>query len=236
VTTLFNLLSIRHLALRLYSSGHAIWRKGAITQGPPVSKVALTFDDGPDPEWTPQILDILERAGVRATFFMIGEALEACPDLGREIAARGHEAEAHLYSHSPEAARDDERFDRELTRCLEVIRQHTDSAPSFLRFPYADYGRQSPQRVRERFGLRTVHWSFSTRDSRYDAQQQVRRVRSLLYPGAVVLLHDGVGRGSKFAQQRSATIEALPTILEICRERRLKPVRLDDLLAPESKE
>ena len=222
--------SIRHLVLRLYGSGHALWRKGAITQGPPVSKVALTFDDGPDPEWTPQIIDILERAGVRATFFMIGEALEASPDLGREITARGHETEAHLYSHSPEAAQDDERFEREVTRCIDLIRQHTDSTPSYLRFPFADYGRQSPERVRERFGLKTVHWSFSVRDSRYDAGQQISRVRSLIYPGAVILLHDGVGRGSKFARQRSTTIEALPTILEICREHGLKPVRLDELL------
>lgn len=233
---LSSLQRIRHWALRLYSRGHRVWRKGAITQGPPVSRVALTFDDGPDPEWTPRILDILERAGVPATFFMIGEALKACPDLGREIVARGHEAEAHLLSHSPDVARDDERFNRELTLCVDLIRQNTDSVPAFLRFPYAYYGRQSPRRVRERFGLETVHWSFSTRDSRYDAQRQVRRVRRLLYPGAVVLLHDGVGRGSKFVQQRTATVEALPTILEICRERNLEPVRLDDLLGRKSKE
>ena len=93
---LFDPLSTWHSALRLYGHGHTLWRKGAITQGPPVPEVALTFDDGPHPEWTPQILDILDHHGVRATFFMIGEALQRYPRLGREVVVRGHEAAVHL--------------------------------------------------------------------------------------------------------------------------------------------
>jgi peptidoglycan/xylan/chitin deacetylase (PgdA/CDA1 family) len=227
---LFTPETVQHLAMRTYGMAHTVYRLGAITQGPPVPRVSLTFDDGPHPEWTPKVLDCLDRFGARATFFMVGQALERHPALGREVVARGHEAAVHLYSHSPDAALSNDRFDREVSTSLDLIRDATGTNPAFLRFPFAEFGGQSPRRVRQRFGLRTAHWSFSTRDSRLTARQQVQRVRLYVYPGAIVLAHDGVGPESKYAKTRRTTVEALPQILEVFRLRHLEPVRLDELM------
>jgi peptidoglycan/xylan/chitin deacetylase (PgdA/CDA1 family) len=216
---------------KVYLQAHSILLGGAVTQGPLVNWVALTFDDGPDPRHTPQVLDILDTHQARATFFVIGERVEEFPDLAKEIATRGHELAVHLYSHDRAVARDDARFRTELTRTREAIKSATGAEPRYLRFPFAYLGHQKPSRITEEFGLQTVHWSFSSQDSRRDAQGILRRVRGALFPGAIVLLHDGIGGQSRYTKDRLATISALPGILTICRERGLLPVRLSDLLS-----
>jgi len=230
VFNLFDNDSIRNGLMRAYSQGHRLFLRGAITQGPSVNRVALTFDDGPHPEWTPRILDALEKASAKATFFMLGHALEKAPDLARQITDRGHEAAVHLFSHDEAAADDDARFNDELTRTIGLVRRATGRTPRVLGFPFAYFGRQTPARVIQRFGLQTVHWSCSTRDSRYNAAAQIRRVRKLLYPGAIILAHDGVGPHSKHARNRRETVAALPEIVDSIRKRALSPVRLDHLM------
>ena len=220
---------------KAYLRAHSLLLGGAITQGPMGEKVALTFDDGPDARFTPRLLDILDKHAARATFFVLGQRVGEFPDLAREIAARGHELAVHLYSHDRAVAKDDARFKAELTRTRDVVKTTTGADPRFLRFPFAYLGRQKPRRILEEFGLHTVHWSFSSEDSSRDAAGILRRVRDALFPGAIVLLHDGVGGHSRRARDRRATIAALPGILEVCRKRGLAPVGLSELLTEQVK-
>src|SRR5436190_20390419 len=100
-------------------------------------QVALTFDDGPDPDATPEVLDALEAAGHKATFFLVGEQVATHPDLAREIAARGHEVQAHCFDHTHHEQLADPRDD--LSRTIEAIFKATGVAPTMQRPPYGRF-------------------------------------------------------------------------------------------------
>ena len=212
-----------------YLSALSRWNRRAIVRGPSVPAVALTFDDGPNRRWTPQILEALDRANARATFFMIGEHVERHPEIARRVVEQGHEPAVHMYSHDRAVADDDARFDEELGDSIASIEQATGQRPAFFRFPFAYPGGQHPRRIEAEHGLRTVHWSFSSLDSRRDARQVAARVKRWLFPGAIVLMHDGVGAHSSYADTRDATVAALPDVLDHCRQRALAPVTLSEL-------
>ncbi len=216
----------RRAWLWLYSH----WLRGAIMHGPSEQKVALTFDDGPSDQWTPAILEILAKHDARATFFMVGEQIERYPDMAREVASQGHELAVHLFSHERSVADDDEAFRSELLKTRDLIQTTTGVQPLFLRFPFAYLGRQKPRRILSELGLHTVHWSFSSMDSRGDATRIQSRVEKTLFPGAIVLLHDGVGGHSKYSRSREATIHALPEVLKTCQGRSLAPVGLSEMM------
>jgi peptidoglycan/xylan/chitin deacetylase (PgdA/CDA1 family) len=215
---------------RGYLSALSRLNRRAVVRGPDRPAVALTFDDGPSRRWTPAILEALDRAGARATFFMIGEHVERRPEIARQVVEGGHEPAAHLFTHDRAVADDDALFDEELERAIAVIERTTGRRPAFLRLPFAYAGRQQPRRIEAAHGVRTVHWSFSSLDSRRGADQVRARVARWLFPGAIVLMHDGVGGHSSHAQTRDATVAALPAVLDHCRRAGLAPVTLSELL------
>jgi peptidoglycan/xylan/chitin deacetylase (PgdA/CDA1 family) len=216
--------------LRTYQHVHSFLRKGTITLGPNTPKIGLTFDDGPDRRWTPKICKILAEYGARASFFMLGAQVEKDPEIAAAAAAAGHDICLHLYSHDRAVAKDERRFREELLRSVALIETLTGTTPRFLRFPFGYLGHQHPNRILDEFGIHTVHWSFSSLDSRSNAEQIARRVRRFLIPGSILLFHDGVGPFSKYSQNRDATVEVMPTILEECRSQNLSPVPLSELL------
>jgi len=207
------------------------WYRRAIVRGPDRPAIALTFDDGPSSQWTPEILRALDAAGARATFFMSGNHVERHAEIALNVVARGHEPAVHLFTHDRTIADDSVRFRRELIDSIEIIERVTGRRPAFIRFPFAYLGRQHPGRIEAEYGLRTIHWSFSSMDSRWDADQVVNRVQRWLFPGAIVLLHDGVGVSSAHARTRDATVAALPTVLDDCHRRGFAMVSLSELLA-----
>ncbi|OQB42414.1 MAG: Peptidoglycan-N-acetylglucosamine deacetylase [Candidatus Latescibacteria bacterium ADurb.Bin168] len=171
---------------------------------------ALTFDDGPHPEITPRLLDILDRKGVQATFFLPGERALEYPGLVAQIAERGHGIGSHGFRHSwnwwrtPGAlARDLDRSERILAGVLR--------APKLCRPPY---GMASPQwlSAARRHGYRTVLWSLGSGDWKYTSPGRiVRRVRRRLRPGAIVLFHEcRAETGSGYWH----TLEAVDLLLE----------------------
>jgi peptidoglycan/xylan/chitin deacetylase (PgdA/CDA1 family) len=119
--------------------------------------VVLTFDDGPDEDATPAVLDALDAAGARATFFLVGEQIESHPALARELADRGHDLQLHGYGHvahdrlTPEAAR------RDLERGAGALREATGRQPRFYRPPYGRFSRGSYEACRA-LGLEAVYW------------------------------------------------------------------------------
>jgi peptidoglycan/xylan/chitin deacetylase (PgdA/CDA1 family) len=188
-------------------------------------RVALTFDDGPATS-SIQVADLLDAAGVRGTFFVVGKAVDARPDLAVELTRRGHLLANHSYHHDYWRWLDP-RYP-ELARTQQAIRAATGECPAFFRPPH---GQRTPFMAREvdRRGLDTVLWDVSAADwTVTDGAEIARRVLERVQPGSVVLLHDAIdGRPDA---DRSALLDALPRILEGLNARGLTPVRLDELL------
>jgi peptidoglycan/xylan/chitin deacetylase (PgdA/CDA1 family) len=197
-------------------------------------EIALTFDDGPHPEWTPSILDVLDRSGAKATFFVVGRHAARHPDIVRETRRRGHEIGTHLYSHDRRTVFDDALFAEELTRSTGELESLIGEPVRWLRFPYGARGRQQPHAVARQFGLRTVHWTYSSHDGRLsNAGAIVARVAAGLRPGVIVLLHDALAdegeRPHGYIASRDATVDALSGIVSRLAAGRLTPVTLSAL-------
>jgi len=164
---------------------------------PRASDIALTFDDGPNPAVTPPLLDLLDRHSARGTFFLIGRFVRECPDLVREIAARGHALGNHTDSHPALTFLSAQRIEEELSRCRDAIGAAVpDASPAWMRPPYGFRGPQLRGAVR-RAGLRGVAmWSLICHD--WKPQPPTRLIARLgrvgesdSWGGDVVLLHDG---------------------------------------------
>jgi peptidoglycan-N-acetylglucosamine deacetylase len=208
-------------------------RRGATSQGPLAPKVALTFDDGPDPEWTPRVLDVLAEHRAHATFFMIGARVAEQPDVVRRVSSEGHDVAMHLFSHERSVAFDDARFEAELEQTAKTIAEVTGKRPELLRFPYGDIGTQKPSAIRGK-GFHVVHWTFSSHDSFLrQSEDIVARVDRLMRPGAIVLMHDSLydrNMSPTYLRSRANTVEALPRLIALSRRRGLEPVALSAML------
>lgn len=188
-------------------------------------EVALTFDDGPRPEITPRVLDLLDAAGMKASFFLVGEEVERHPGLAREIVLRGHSVENHSYRHSPYFAfYGVGKARRDVERAQQAIVAATGSVPHYFRAPF---GIRSPllEPALAAAGLQYVSWTrrgFDTVDR--DVAKVLDRLARGLSAGDVLLLHDGVVRRAWSDEMAlAATLRALLTRL---RERGLKSVTL----------
>jgi len=155
--------------------------------------VALTFDDGPSPEVTPSILDLLREFGVHATFFVLGEQAERHPELLRRIVAEGHALGIHGYRHRPLVLATAGEARREIARTRNLIAELAPDAPAvqFFRPPYGFKNIALPFLARS-LGCRMTAWSLNSRDYAVRMAEDIANaVLSKLHPGAIVLLHDG---------------------------------------------
>jgi peptidoglycan/xylan/chitin deacetylase (PgdA/CDA1 family) len=208
------------LSPRLEMFADVTWRGPEGARG-----VALTFDDGPSPEHTPRVLELLDRAKVRATFFVIGHKAERHPELVRAIAARGHAIGVHGHAHarlfslwSYGAVRAD------LERATAALEAITGERPALFRPPIGHTNPRIAKAARE-LELEIVGWSVRALDglARAKSDEVARRVARGLDDGAIVLLHDAAERDDHVP----ASLAALPRILEVMRDRRLEGVRVD---------
>ncbi|MGE5635885.1 MAG: polysaccharide deacetylase family protein [Nocardioidaceae bacterium] len=190
-------------------------------------RFALTFDDGPDPDATPAVLDALQAGGARATFFLVGEQVEAHPELARELVARGHEPALHGFLHVEHdelgaAVRAD------LERGRDVLLSATGREPRFVRPPYGRFSDRSHAAARE-LGLVPVLWSAWGGDWEAIGAERIAELAARdLDDGAIVLLHDS----ARYASRPSAapTAAALPALLDAARAARLSPVTVEEAL------
>jgi len=180
---------------------------------PHADGVALTFDDGPHPEGTPAVLEILARAGARATFFLVGEQVERFPALAAEIAAAGHEIAVHGYRHRLLLRRRPGDFAADLDRAIAVIAEATGHTPALYRPPYGVFSLPAPALVRSR-GLRPLLWTRWEKDwqARASGASISSLVCSALVPGDVVVLHDADHYSSPGSWRNTAA--ALPSIVD----------------------
>ena len=168
--------------------------------------VALTIDDGPDPKYTPAVLDLLQQHGIRATFFLIGENAVEHPDLVREIADRGHHIANHTWTHPDLRHMSEGAVRDELERTSDLLHRTTGRLPTWFRAPGGDWSPVS-LKVAADLGLRNMGWSVDPRDwSRPGTPAIIDTILKEVRPGAIVLNHDGGG-------DRSQTVAALKTYL-----------------------
>jgi|ERR1700674_1474743 peptidoglycan-N-acetylglucosamine deacetylase len=188
-------------------------------------EVALTFDDGPDEQVTPRVLDLLDRHGAKASFFCIAERAAAHPDLVRDIVRRGHSVENHSYRHSNAFAWYGLRaLRREVEAAQKVIEGITGRYPVFFRAPA---GMRSPllDPVMAWTGMRYISWTRRGYDAvRGDPVGVLRRLTRGLDAGDVLLLHDGSPASTPAGQP--VVLAVLPELLDRLASRGLKVVSL----------
>lgn len=174
--------------------------------------VSLTFDDGPDPEFTPRILAVLKEKKVKATFFVIGKKAEKYPELLRQIDEEGHTIANHSYSHHVLIAFfSTARLTKDLARCNEVIHAAIGKTPTLFRPPFGVTNPRYPKALREN-GLTSVGWSLRSMDTQ--AKNKYRLIDNIisgLKGSDIILLHD----------RMEVTATSLEDIIEHIYSRRL---------------
>ncbi len=179
--------------------------------------VWLTIDDGPDPEDTPRLLDLLDEAGTRATFFVIGEKVRRHPELARMIVERGHQLGNHTMTH-PSAwfwAARPRLVEREVALCQEAIQEAGLPRPQWFRAP-AGLRNHALHPVLARHELRLAGWSARGFDGvAKDVDKVIRRLLPGVKPGAILLMHEGRGAGDG-GRMAPRVLEAL--LVEIRRQ------------------
>ncbi|HJQ46879.1 MAG TPA: polysaccharide deacetylase family protein [Amycolatopsis sp.] len=179
------------------------------TTAKPGRFVALTFDDGPDPAYTPRVLDVLARHGAVATFCMVGAQVGRHPELVREVVQRGMRLCDHTVSHDESlGTRSEQRITAEIQGCWSDLQvaANADVPVTYFRAPAGRFS-QPMQAIAARAGMKALSWSVDSRDwTTPGAAQIVAAVQHDLTPGGVVLLHDSGGN-------RAQTVDALDTLL-----------------------
>lgn len=192
--------------------------------GPPDrAQVAITFDDGPDPNYTPRLLAILQRYAIRATFFFTGEGVTARPDLCARTHEGGHVIGNHTYTHPNLVDLSPSEIRSQLERTSNEIQRLTGVRPNLFRPPYGSINLPVLWEA-ARAAYTIVLWSSEAHDwANPGADLIARRILSAAWNGAIVLLHDSGG-------DREQTLAALPTIIEGLRSRGLGFVTVPQML------
>jgi peptidoglycan/xylan/chitin deacetylase (PgdA/CDA1 family) len=201
-----------------------------ITRGRAGSKrVALTFDDGPTPGMTDRMLDVLRDRAVPAAFFVVGANAQRHPDLLRRIHAEGHLIGNHSFHHHHYGImRRDRYWDREVRTTDDLIESILRVRPALFRPPMGIRTWHTTGAAR-RFGHRVINWSRRAIDGLPTTPQRIARRLGEVVDGDIIMLHDGVEPNARH-HDRSATVEAVPMLLDRLRDAGLSPVRLDELL------
>jgi len=196
-----------------------------VTRIPATSGIALTFDDGPNPAITPSLLDTLDRHEARASFFVIGRWVRACPEIVGEIAARGHAIGNHTDTHPNMVWLSTGRIVDELVHCQQAIESAGASRPTLTRPPYGFRGPQFKAAVRQSGLSGVVMWSMMGRDwsprGKGKLHERLARVRR----GDIVVLHDG--DHAALGADRRKTVQALEDWLPRWRDSGLRCVSLE---------
>lgn len=193
-----------------YAWGAHLLTAGCVRKGPRAPRVALTFDDGPDPVWTPRVLHVLAAWGAPGSFFVVGERAARAPDIVRAIAAAGHDLGNHGWSHRSLWLCGPKRTADEIGRTHAFLADLTGRAPRDFRPPWGMVN-AAMFPVLRRHRLRCVLWSVQPEGLRpVDAVSQVDRVLARAHPGAIVDLHDA--EGTPRAPER--LLAALPEMID----------------------
>jgi peptidoglycan-N-acetylglucosamine deacetylase len=182
----------------------------------------MTFDDGPSPETTPRLLDILKQRNIKATFFMIGQNAEHNPAIVQRILAEGHEIGNHSWTHPQLSKLSDERVTEEINQTQAAIKNACGYTPVLLRPPYGAITARQKQWIEQQFGLSVIIWSVDPFDwKRPGASVIEQRILAGARPGAIILSHD----------IHKQTVDAMPATLDALAAKGFKFVTVSQLIA-----
>ncbi len=184
--------------------------------------VAITFDDGPHPEFTPRLLDALKERNIKATFFMVGRNAAAYPAIVRRMAEEGHEVANHTWAHPLLTSYGNEGVDSQLRRTHDAIVKACGTAPLLYRPPYGAARLTQRRAIQERFGYPTILWDVDPLDWQppRSVQKVYDRVLQNVKAGSIVLLHD----------IHQTTVDAMPAIFDVLIARGYQMVTVTQLI------
>lgn len=184
--------------------------------------VAMTFDDGPHPQNTPRLLDMLRARNIKATFYVIGGNVDRYPQITRRTVAEGHEIGNHTYTHRKLTTLSDSEVRREMSRTRDAIARASGVQPRTMRPPYGALNQNQRAMIYNEFGTPTILWSVDPQDWRRPGVSVVTsRIISGTNNGAIILAHD----------LHSTTIDAMPGTLDGLLRKGFKFVTVSQLLA-----
>ncbi|WP_018921588.1 polysaccharide deacetylase family protein [Salsuginibacillus kocurii] len=203
-----------------------IYPDNVVFKGPEdVNQVALTFDDGPDPRYTGEVLDILAEYDVPATFFLLGARSAAYPDFVTRMEAEGHQIGSHTYWHPDLTDEPPEQLLVELEQTDEVLEDIIGYQPKFFRPPYGEIDQELAELLVER-DFAIAGWSVDSLDwQQLSAEEIASNVLEDAGPGDVILMHDG----GNWDQDLSGTPESLHEIIPALQEEGLEFVTLEEM-------
>lgn len=195
-------------------------------RGPRVKKIALTFDDVPDPRFTTQVLDVLKKEGVKATFFAVGDRSKKHPDIVARIRREGHAIGNHSYNHAQLNKLSVEDFRNQIERTNRILKSITGHEPRLIRPPYGEINEEQLRWARKN-NYKVVNWNVDSLDWKGLSKDEVKHnILSAVGPGAIILQHAGGGVGSDL----SGSIQALPEVIAELRNKGYTFVTLPEML------
>ncbi len=187
---------------------------------PAYKEVALTFDDGPYTESTPQLLATLRQYHVKATFFVVGARIEEHPELLKEHVADGHSLANHTYHHDRLTKVPNAAVPAEITECTEIIKKVTGKTTRLFRPPGGTFDREVTD-IAQALGYQTILWTINTGDfETKDPKVVERRALQGVENGSIILFHD-----------RVSTAKALPNIITTLRNQGYRFVTIEEMMA-----
>ena len=227
----FIILAVIFFVISLFFDEAVLVRKGTFYRAQRADKVvALTFDDGPSPIWTPQVLDELKKAEVKATFFMLGSHVERYPAIARRVLAEGHEIGNHTYDHHVLIYYKMEELEKEIQEAEDAIKAVTGQSPRYFRPPKAWLSSREKKKIEE-MGYKIVLWSLNSKDwVTFHDKQITSYVLKRIQPGDIILFHDSGGVFTTEGGNRAQTVKTIPRLVKKLKERGYRFVTISELM------
>lgn len=189
--------------------------------------IAITFDDGPHPEFTPRLLDTLKKEGIKATFFMVGKCVVTYPDVVKRIVDEGHEVASHSWSHPLLTSLGNTSLDSQMRRTHDAIVKACGVTPTLYRPPYGASRLSQRKRIHEEFGYLSILWDVDPLDwQRPRTSQKVHdRILAQTRAGSIILCHD----------IHETTVDAMPSTLAELKARGFQFMTVSQLIEEEKK-
>ncbi len=204
---------------------------GIMRKGPHQDIVAITFDDGPNPTYTPQILDILKEKGVKATFFTVGLHVKKYPDIARRIVNEGHDIGNHTYTHKDLVPTTRRMILAQVHKTDQAIERITGVSTNLFRPPRGIYSSAVRKLLVDEEGYNLILWTVSSVDWRGLSPCKIlRRISRYTRPGAILLFHDSGALVRREGASRENTVESLPMVIDYLQAKGYEIVPISEML------
>ena len=225
------ILGLLLFVISLFFDEAVFVRKGTLYRAKvPEKIVALTFDDGPSPEWTPKILDELKEAQIKATFFMLGDHVQRYPEIARRVVAEGHEIGNHTYDHHVLLYYKKDELEKEIKEAEKTINNVTGRTTRYFRPPKAWLSSREKRKIEE-MGYKIVLWSLNSKDwVTFHDKQITAYILKRIQPGDIILFHDSGGVFTAEGGNRKQTVKAISRLAKKLKEKGYRFVTISELM------